>query len=354
MTLERYLWTQLFWATLLALAAMLAILSLVDFVNELDDVDASYPLVSVVRYIGLTMAGRVYETLPAAVLIGSLWSLGNLAAQSELTALRALGYSTRRMAVSIIGAGCLFAVAVLLLGELLIPRTEAAASRIHGDEVRPGMFHAEGVGTWLREGNYFIHAVTVDEDGVYRDVSIYELDDDRYLRRVITGASLEAEEKQLVLRDTREALIDEDGVVFRNLPHLAIERAAGFEERAFGAAVPETMNMAALIRHIDFLKRSSLRHDVHELALWSKFSRPLSVLVMLLLALPYVFSSVRSSIGQRLFYGILVGLAYALLDKNLGNAAVAFSLPPAWGAFTPLLLGSAFGLYRLKSLRGKA
>ena len=351
MTLDRYLWIRLFWATLLTLAAMLAVLSLVDFMNELNDVDMSYTLASAIRYVGLTTAGRVYETLPAAVLIGSLLSLGNLAAQSELTALRAAGYSTGRIVLSVIGAGCFFAVVVLLIGELLIPRAEVAASKIRADETRSGVFHKTQVGIWSREGNYFIHAATVDESGVYHDVSIHELGSDRYLRRVLTSASLEVGKKRLTLRDAREMLLNEDNIALRRFPHLMIERVAESDEKAFGVAAPKTMRIVALLRHIDFLKRSSMRHDFYELALWSRISQPLSVLVMLLLALPYAFSPVRSSAGQRLFHGILLGLVYALLDKNLGNAAIAFSLAPAWGAFAPLLLGSAFGLYRLKSLR---
>lgn len=351
MMLDRYLWTQLVWAIVLAMMAMLAVLSLVDFMNELDNVDASYTLASVIRYIGLTTAGRIYETLPAAVLIGSLLSLGNLAAQSELTALRAIGYSAGRICLSVIGLGCFFAVVVLLIGELLIPSNEVAASKIRNDETRAGVFHTAGSGTWLREGNYFIHAATIDNNGIYHDVSIYELGSDRYLQHVITGASLEAGNKQLLLRDARKAFIDEDRVTLQHFPYLTLERAVELEEEAFGVAAPEAMSMAALIRHIDFLKLSSLRYDFHELALWSKFSQPLSVLVMLLLALPYAFSPMRSNVGQRLFHGILIGLAYALLDKNLGNLAIVLALPPAWGAFAPLLLGSTFGLYRLKSLQ---
>ena len=355
MKMDRYLAGQLFAGTLLALLALLALLSLVDFVDEIGDVGATYTPAAAGYYVWLTMPGRVYELLPVAMLIGGLLSLGNLAAQSELVALRAAGYSRKRIIASALGVGCLFAAATALIGETLVPPSTAAAARVQNDGrdvERSGLFQKTGVGTWSREGRRFIHAREAGEgSGAYFGVSIYEFDDDGRLERIVNGASLRVERERFVLRDVRDTRIDEERVRVSEAAQAVLARDAALDAGMLGAAVPSAMSARDLIRRIAFLERSSLRHDLHELELWSRISRPLSTLVMLLLALPFVFAPVRSGVGQRLFYGILIGLAYTLVSNIFGSAAIVWEFSPAVGAFAPLLLGFIYGAYRLAVYR---
>ncbi len=350
MTIDRYLGSQLLIGTALALAALLAVSSLMDFVDQVNDIDATYTLAHVVHHIWLTAAGRVYELLPTAMLIGGLLNLGNLAAQSELIALRAAGYSRRRIIFSVLGVGSLLAAFIVLIGETWVPSAESAAAQLRGDE-RPGLFQETGVGIWSREGRRFIHARTAGEDGLYLDVSIYEFGDDHRLRRVLSGDSMRVESDRFVLQQVRDARVGEHSVQLEQSPQSVIARAAALGEGVLGSTPPDSMSTPELFRHIDFLKRSSLRYDLHEFVLWSRFSQPLSGLVMLLLALPFVFAPVRSSAGQRLFYGILIGLTYTLISKVSANAALVFEFAPAIGALAPPLLGFAAGLYRLAIYR---
>lgn len=354
MKLDRYLASQLFAGTLLALLALLALLTLVDFVDEVGDVDAVYTLMNVAHYVWLTTPERVYELLPVAMLIGGLLSLGNLAAQSELVALRAAGYSRKRIIASALGVGCLFAAATALIGETLVPSSQAAAARVQDggrDVERSGLFQKTDLGIWSREGRRFIHARAAGENGEYFGASIYEFGDGGRLERVVNGASLRVESDYFVLYDVRDARIGGERVRISEAARVTLPRDVTLDAGMLGAIAPSVMNVPDLIRHIGFLKRSSLRRDFHELELWSRISRPLSTLVMLLLALPFVFAPVRSSTGQRLFYGILIGLAYTLISNIFGSAAIAWGFSPMLGAFAPLLLGFAFGAYHLAVYR---
>ncbi len=351
MTIDRYLGAQLFVGTLLALAALLAILSLVEFMDEMRDVDEVYTLAGVARYVGLTTVGRVYELLPVAMLIGAMLSLGGLAAQSELIAFRAAGYSRKRIIFSVLGVGCAFAAFTAVIGETLLPASESAAARVSGDDERAGAFQKTGVGTWSREDTRFIHAREAGDDGEYLGVTIYEFDRRNRLQRVVAAASMKVGSERFALRNAREARLGEQRIEVAQLGDTELERAAVLEEGVLGAAAPNTMSTFELIRHIDFLKLSSLRRDFHELSLWSRLSQPLSVLVMLLLALPFVFSPVRGGAGQRLFYGMLIGLGYMLVTKIFDNAAIAFGFSPALGALAPPFLGFAVGTFRLARYR---
>jgi hypothetical protein len=102
--LRRYVAREIISSTLLVLVAFLGLFAFFDFVNELDSIGKDgYQLHHALIYVALIMPGRVYELMPIAVLIGTLYALTNLARHSEITVDRAAaraagvgGYAVRR------------------------------------------------------------------------------------------------------------------------------------------------------------------------------------------------------------------------------------------------------------------
>ena len=92
--LLRYLSREIFASTALVLVAFLGLFAFFDFINELEDVGkGGYTLYQALVYVALTLPARVYELMPIAVLIGTLYALATLAKNSEITVMRASGMS---------------------------------------------------------------------------------------------------------------------------------------------------------------------------------------------------------------------------------------------------------------------
>ena len=52
-------------------------------------------------------------------------------------------------------------------------------------------------------------------------------------------------------------------------------------------------------------------------------------MVMIFLAVPFVFGPLRSvGVGQRIFVGMLFGIAYYLIDQTTGHVGVVYGLTP--------------------------
>ena len=69
--------------------------------SEIDNIgEGQYGAVSALTYVLYTVPRRAYMMFPTAAVIGTLMGLGQLAASSELTALRALGLSRRRISLA--------------------------------------------------------------------------------------------------------------------------------------------------------------------------------------------------------------------------------------------------------------
>ena len=115
---------------------------------------------------------------------------------------------------------------------------------------------------------------------------------------------------------------------------------------------PEQLSIAELADLVEHQKANKLNTEKFELAYWKRFSAPFAALVMLFLAMPFLFGSQRGGgAGQRVFIGIIAGIAFFLINKVLNQVGSVYGFPPFLSAFMPALffLGvSIFGLQKIK------
>jgi lipopolysaccharide export system permease protein len=129
--LRGYLTRQIVGSVLLVLAALLMLFGFFDLIYELKDVGGeTYRLVPALTFVVLSMPGHLYELLPVAALIGTLFALAQLVIHSEYAVMRTAGVSILAMAWVLIQIGLLFAAATFLTGEFLAPLSEEAAQKL--------------------------------------------------------------------------------------------------------------------------------------------------------------------------------------------------------------------------------
>jgi len=103
-TLRRYLWKEIATATGFMLFALLSLFTFFDLVAQLDEIgQRGFKLRHALAYVAFTLPSRMYEVMPIAALIGTIYVLSKLAANSEFTIMRVSGMSTRRLMMSLLG-----------------------------------------------------------------------------------------------------------------------------------------------------------------------------------------------------------------------------------------------------------
>ena len=101
---------------------------------------------------------------------------------------------------------------------------------------------------------------------------------------------------------------------------------------------PESLSAKDLYGQVQYLEDNQLDSRRIELAFWVKVASPFSTLVMLMLSLPFVFSSQRSGgAGQKIFIGIILGILYTLMNRLVTQLALANGLAPVFSATLPLI-----------------
>lgn len=350
--LDRYIGGVVLGGTLLGLLLIVALDSFFVLINEAADVgEGRYTLTLAMQYMLLGIPARVHEFFPMAALIGSLMGLGSLAAGSELVAMRAAGMSIGRVVRSVIQAGLMMLLVVQGIGEFLAPPAQQAAESLRA-YARNGRITFQGRhGYWARDGQRIIRVRQMAGDGVLGGIATYELRDDLSLAAVTEARRAERGDGFWSLKGVQETLFTDSGVEVRRKKNVRWDDSSALDVLDVVILDPQQMSTLALASYIDYLQRNGLESDPYRFAFWSRISGPFAALVMLFLAVPFVFGLLRSAgAGQRLFMGVMLGLAFQLLTQVLGHLGQVYGLNPVVSAFAPATLFLGLGLLVLRRL----
>ncbi len=350
--LDRYIARVVIGGSLIALLIILSLNVVFEFVDETADVgEGSYTTARAFVYVLLTLPYRAYEAFPFATLIGALMALGSLASRHELVAMRAAGMSVGRIARAVLLGGLVLAAAAVALGEWVAPAAERVAQALRSSAIEGRVSSGPGGGFWVRDGERFLNVARVPEPDLIEGVVVYGLEGQRVARilRARVGRFSDGEWRLAAVRETR---FEPDRVIERRIPELVLESSLRPETLEVVVVEPATLPIVDILTYIDYLERNGLDRDRYRLAVWVKAATALATLTMLLLTVPLVLGSQRSArAGQRLFIGVLVGLAFFLLNRLLANAGVIYGLPPALSALGPTALFFVLGLWGLRRVR---
>ncbi|HSX64320.1 MAG TPA: LPS export ABC transporter permease LptG [Pseudoxanthomonas sp.] len=317
------------WAVLVGLDAVMALS------GEIGDLGTgNYTFGHAVAGVLYTLPRRAYVMFPTAAVIGSLMGLGQLAASSELTALRALGLSRRRLSISVAVALGLLTGLMVISGETLGPWGQRQSDMLKTSARFGDVAVDRYYGLWAREGNTFLYAQSGEEldDGgkkwlQLRDVRLYELADDGRLASIAHVMTADHMEGYWLLKNVRRTTFHERSVTQQQI---AGERwESELDTAVLSSSMTRARNLPTreLSQNIDYRKRNGLDAREYEDLYWSRWFYPLNVLALCLAAIPFAFGSLRSGgMGKRLFLGIVFAVGFWALQTMFVRLASAFHL----------------------------
>jgi len=337
--LGRYIIAHVLAGTVLALLLLVTLDLVFAMIGELGDVGrGNYGLWEAVIYVLLTLPRRIYEMVPTAALLGSLLWLGNLASNSELTAMRAAGVTLARLVFWILQGGLIVVLAMLALGELLAPGAEARGQNLKTFAMDERLTVSR-IGLWARDGNRIVHADAILPGDRLRGVRVIEMDSDGGVASITKMSQAEYENGRWLLHDVNRSFLSQFGVRVENPPQETVGRLLAPEY--FGVLVVEPRQMAALdlVAYITYLKENRLDSAAYEVAFWQRITMPASTWVMLLLAVPFLFGRQREGgAGRRLFIGLILGVGFVIFMRVMTHMGLVYDLPPWVAASAPLWL----------------
>lgn len=376
--LQRYFAVNILQAVAFVAVAFLALISFMDLTAELPSVGkGGYEFEHAVMYVLLLVPGNVYQVMPVAALIGTIYTMAQFASSSEFTIMRASSMSTRMAGWMLFKVGLVLVLITFIFGELITPRTAPLAERVRlaakgstmSAEFRSGMWtkdsiHAEGVkGPVI--GTRFFNVRQVRSDGQLVDVRLYEFDANMRMRALITASSgsyrgnntwrlngvtetmfsnsrvLPAPGTPAPQGQSAAATFGQEtsAVATRKLDSLDLASEITPKILSVSRSDPERMSaneLAVYTRHLAENRQETGRFKV---AFWKKLIDPLSILVLMALALPFAYLHTRSGgVSLKIFVGIMIGVGFLLLNALFSNLGVLTALPAFFTAAAPSLL----------------
>ena len=351
--LSQYLMRTIFASTALVLVVLLALAGLFEFIAELDDVRGDYQTPQAILFTALRLPNLAFEMLPVAVLIGSLLGLGALAGHSEIIVMRSAGLSVTRLAGMVAVSGLVLLVLTGLLGEFIGPPLDFYARNMRTDARYQQDEDRIGRATWVKDGDTYLHLERVSTEFEFGTIYVYRFNEDNELASIAQAENSGIDDDDnWILERFRETKFREDGVQVVESSLSVEDFEVDAELLGSSLAKPLSLSARGLFSYINYLKRNQLDATPYETELWYRASRTLSVLVMPVLSLAFVFGSLRTGgAGSRLMIGIGVGLAYYLVSETLANSGQVFNLNPAMITWLPtfvLILVTIAALSRVR------
>jgi lipopolysaccharide export system permease protein len=344
--LNRYLNLELAIPIFWVMIGIIGILSFFDFIQEINDLGkGTYNMFTIFSYVALSIPGHVYEIVPIAVLIGSMYTMGQLSENSELTVIRSSGFSIKRIAYTLSLTGLFFTLFTFAVGDLITPITEKKAQQIKitaKDAIVTQEFKS---GLWIKDNNSFINIEHVLPDSSLSEIHIYEFDKTFRLRTITNAKKGSFKNSEWKLDDINQTIFDKDKVSTNSLKSAIWKSLIKPEMMNVLLVSPEKMSSISLINFIKYLKNNKQKITKYEVALWGKLIYPLASIVMVLFAIPFGFFQERSG-GKnfKIFLGILIGIFYQIMNSSFRYIGLLNDWQPLTCALMPTLIFFLVGM----------
>jgi lipopolysaccharide export system permease protein len=324
--------------TLMTMAVLLALAALVLFISEQGDIGVgSYSAGDAFLFTLFNLPQSAFELLPIGAMIGALMGLGNLAAGSELIVTRASGVSVWRIAWPVGLAGLTLAIIMFGIGEYAAPHMAQFAKREKTTAKLADVSFAGTSSAWLKDGNRILRVQTGEVDRAFGGVSVFELDGPTRLRSIQRAARISvADPGRWSLHNVATSRFEKDRVEGDTVSELTLRSTVNPEFLGLAATDPQMLTLHGLASYIDHLRRNNLETASYEIGYWSRIARLFAVIVVTLLALPFVFGPLRTSgAGTRTVFGALLGVVFFLITRTVENGGQLFNLNPALVGWLP-------------------
>ena len=340
--LTRCLAREIYASIALVFAALLMLFSFFDLIHELNALGSgNYHLGYAVLFVLLTVPGRIYELFPVAVLIGAIFALTQMAANSELTVYRSSGVSLRQMILALFKIGLPLLLLTYLCGDMIAPISERMAQELRlkaqNAEVSLREFRS---GVWAKDERSFVNVKNVLPDTTLLNISIYEFDESYHLR-AITAAKRAAyvEKNRWQLEGVTQTLFNKQGTTVNHQASMEWRSALNLGILRAILVGPGQMSVLNLYQYIQHLRDNHQKTVSYEIAMWNKVVYPFAILVMLLLALPFASHQRRDGgISAKIFLGIILGLTFHFVGKLFTNLGALNEWQPVLSAVAMPLL----------------
>jgi len=356
MIATRYIVAALLRSYLIVALALLALFGLFNFMEQADDIgNGSYTAAGALYVVLLSLPATLLDLAPFVAMLGTIYGLAGFVRTQELIALRAAGVSQLRLSlVTLLGAS-LLVLALVALEWVARPLLQnGSLARASATSVDGNMLSREG--SWITSGNRFAFVGSYRNGQVPVDIAVYEFDGDRQLVQYLRAESA---------RIASSSLWQLEEVVIKHLqgepaPRIDTSRQRTLDWQPFWSQSTQlfdlplqSLTLADLRRHSDFLRREGIESVSFELEFWRRCLLPLSALVFSLFVAQFLLAvRPRSGMGLAMASGGAAAIGIYLFQQILVSAVILTGASVWQAVLAPIVLVAGLALWLARRVNG--
>lgn len=354
--LDKYIGRTIFTTIMTTLFMLVSLSGIIKFVDQLRKTgQGSYDAMAAMLYTLLSVPKDIDIFFPMAALLGALMGLGSLASHRELIVMQTAGYTRINIATSVMKTAIPLVLLTMSIGEWVAPQGEQIARDMRAHMMYGGSLLSNKSSLWAKDGNTFIYIGNVNNDNQLSNLYLYNFDFNQNLLSIIHADNATFDKKsntwQLSLVSNTD-LTNPKKITNTNMGSMEWNTTLTPDKLGIVVLNPEALSATGLYQYIKYLKQSGLDSSRYQFYFWSQLFSPLSVAVMMLMALSFVFGPLRSvPMGVRIITGISFGFLFYVLDKIFGPLSLVYNFPPILGALIPSLVFFIISIYLLSKKR---
>lgn len=347
--LDRYIGKTILSMIGLSLFLLISLSGIIRFIEQLRRVKENYDALSAALFSLLMVPKDLEVFFPIATLLGALIGLGLLASKSELVVMETSGFSRLHIVKAVLKTAIPLVLIVMAIGEWVAPWSEQAARNMRSERSYGGSLIATKNSIWAKDGNDYIHIGKVGSDGAIYDIDILSVNNGELTQITQAAYGNYQNNAWQLVQVNKTDLTDPAKVKGSNLLNMTWKTTITPDKLNIVAQDPDSLSASGLYKYAQYLKSSGLDASNYQLLFWKKLLKPLTIAVMMLLALSFIFGPLRSvSMGIRVITGIFGGFIFFIADSLFSKLSIVAGLSPILGALLTSLAFLALSYYFFK------
>lgn len=339
--LDRYIRNTVISNIAIVILVLTSLFAVINFSGEFNKIgQGNYTIWLAIQYTLLTLPTQAYEFIPVASLLGTMIGMGALANKSELIIIRASGITLNRITISVMKSALIVIIIGFLIGEFIAPSSKQYGQQLWLKALNKNASLNTHSGLWMRDADKYVHVRSVSTSGKLFGIEIFTFDD-KYNLKLATSAESATyhTDEGWLLNNVKKSYIDITGIKAESFKVLQLDNLLPPDVIKIVSIEPAMLSVWRLYQYIKYLKSNGLDSSQYELSFWNKIVVPLSIFAMVMLAMPFIFGMGRgTSTGKRIVIGFLLGVAFFIGNRLIGQAGIANNIHPVFSALTPSIL----------------
>jgi len=309
------------------------------------------PLSLFILSLGYSFPAWLSMIFPVAGLLAAMFSMGDLARNNEITALRTSGLSILRIAAPIIFSGIILSVFFMFFNNTVLVNSNKKYTKIWKYKIKKQAEQPnEGFNIVQIEKDKIFSAKTIDGNNEkITGLILLGLDEQLNLSGKTTAKEAIWKNGFLELSEATESSFNNGNFTVRKFPLKKIQFAKRPSEFINIRKNPDEMSYSEISDLIIRLAKSGIPSHQEQVQKYSKLAKPVAILIMLLLGIPFAIKVAKTAKIFSFAVSIFIGFLYwgtLSLFLAMGMNKTISPLFAAWLPNLIFLLVAAILIYK--------